>query len=307
MAHLVETMAYAGEVPWHGLGHRVPADLSTDQMMKAAQLDWTVQKIPAFVKIEDESQAINASALVRSSDNKILDVVSNDWNPVQNQEAFDFFNDFVNAGDMEMHTAGSLKGGQIVWALAKIKDSFDLFGGDQVDSYMLFTNPHVYGQSLDIRFTPIRVVCNNTLTLSLSEKGGKVFKLNHRKEFVADQAKIALGIAHAKLDRYKEMASFLGDKRYTKESITEYFARLFPATGEDLSRNAVKALEIMEVQPGAQFAEGSFWQAFNTITYMTDHVMGRGNDSRLTSAWFGANRNLKNKALELALDMAQAA
>jgi phage/plasmid-like protein (TIGR03299 family) len=307
MAHLVETMAYAGEVPWHGLGHKVPSDLSTDQMMQAAGLDWTVQKIPAFVKIEDESQAIDAAALVRSSDNKILDVVSSDWNPVQNQEAFDFFQDFVNAGDMEMHTAGSLKGGQIVWALAKIKDSFELFGGDQVDSYMLFTNPHVYGQSLDIRFTPIRVVCNNTLTLSLSQKGGTAFKLSHRREFVADQAKQALGIAHAKLDEYKSMASWMGSKRYDNESIKAYFQELFPSQGDKDSRNAIKALEVLELQPGAKFAEGSWWQAFNAVTYMTDHLMGRSNDARLQSAWFGVNKSLKNKALQLAIDMANAA
>ena len=307
MAHLVETMAYAGEVPWHGLGHKVPSDLSTDQMMQAAGLDWTVQKIPAFVKIEDESQAIDAAALVRSSDNKILDVVSSDWNPVQNQEAFDFFQDFVNAGDMEMHTAGSLKGGQIVWALAKIKDSFELFGGDQVDSYMLFTNPHVYGQSLDIRFTPIRVVCNNTLTLSLSQKNGTAFKLSHRREFVADQAKQALGIAHAKLDEYKSMASWMGSKRYDNESIKTYFQDLFPSQGDKDSRNAIKALEVLELQPGAKFAEGSWWQAFNAVTYMTDHLMGRSNDARLQSAWFGVNKSLKNKALQLAIDMANAA
>ena len=301
MAHLVETMAYAGEVPWHGLGHRVPAELSTDQMMKAAGVDWTVQKIPAFVKIDGESQNIDAAALVRSSDNKILDVVSNDWNPVQNQEAFDFFNDFVNAGDMEMHTAGSLKGGQIVWALAKIKDSFELFQGDQVDSYMLFTNPHVYGQSLDIRFTPIRVVCNNTLTLSLNQKGGKTFKLNHRREFVADQAKLALGIAHAKLDEYRDMAAYLGSKRYNNETLDTYFKELF---GE---RNAKDALELIHTQPGAQFAEGSWWSAFNTVTFMTDHILGRNNDTRLQSAWFGANKSLKNQALAKAVDFANAA
>jgi len=233
--------------------------------------------------------------------------VSSDWNPVQNQEAFDFFQDFVNAGDMEMHTAGSLKGGQIVWALAKIKDSFELFGGDQVDSYMLFTNPHVYGQSLDIRFTPIRVVCNNTLTLSLSQKGGTAFKLSHRREFVADQAKQALGIAHAKLDEYKSMASWMGSKRYDNESIKAYFQELFPSQGDKDSRNAIKALEVLELQPGAKFAEGSWWQAFNAVTYMTDHLMGRSNDARLQSAWFGVNKSLKNKALQLAIDMANAA
>ena len=136
MAHMVETMAYAGQVPWHGLGKKVPADLSPEQMLSAADLDWTVQKVPAFAKVNDENVNVGWSALIRSSDNRILDVVSNDWNPVQNHEAFQFFNEYCEAGDMEMHTAGSLKDGQIVWALAKVKESFELFKG-----CLLYTSP----------------------------------------------------------------------------------------------------------------------------------------------------------------------
>lgn len=308
MAALVETMAWAGEVPWHGLGHKVPNDLSTDQMMVAAGLDWTVEKTPAYAEIGGKKTPINASALVRSSDNRVLDVVTNDWNPVQNVEAFDFFRDFVEAGDMEMHTAGSLKDGQIVWCLAKVKDSFELFKGDQVDSYMLFTNPHRFGQSLDIRFTPIRVVCNNTLTLALrSESTGQTFKLSHRREFVADQAKTALGIAHEKLDKYKDMASFLGSKRYAKDTVNEYFTRLFPAKKDEMSRRAGEAMVALVQQPGAQYAEGSWWQAFNAVTYLTDHRFGRTADTRMQSAWFGQNRQLKMNALELAVEYAEAA
>ena len=155
MSHEIETMAYAGEVPWHGLGQQVPADLSPQQMMESAGLDWTVEK-QTLVTLEG-AEVPEKKALVRSSDNKVLDIVGKNWNPVQNIEAFEFFDDFVRSGDMQMHTAGSLKGGQIVWGLAKVNDSFELFGGDQVDSYLLFSNPHRFGQSIDVRFTPIRV------------------------------------------------------------------------------------------------------------------------------------------------------
>ena len=174
MAHNVETMAYAGEVPWHGLGKQVPSDLSPEQMLKAAELDWTVEKVPAFATIAGKKQNVGWSALVRSSDDRILDVVSDEWNPIQNHEAFNFFEEYCRAGDMDMHTAGSLRNGQIVWALAKVKESFELFKGDQVDSYLLFTNPHRFGQCIDIRFTPIRVVCNNTLTLALDRKSTRL-------------------------------------------------------------------------------------------------------------------------------------
>jgi hypothetical protein len=174
MAHLVETMAYAGEVPWHGLGVQVPSDLSPEQMLDKAGLNWTVEKKPAFFEMDDKKFPVGWSALTRSSDNSVLDIVSNDWNPVQNHEAFNFFEEYCRVGDMDMHTAGSLKNGQIVWALAKVKDSFELFKGDQVDSYLLFTNPHRFGQAIDIRFTPIRVVCNNTLQAALNGLENKV-------------------------------------------------------------------------------------------------------------------------------------
>ena len=142
MAHEVETMAYAGELPWHGLGVPVSNDLTPAQMQQKAGLDWNVEKVDAFVNIGGQQVKTGQQALVRTSDNTILTNVGEGWNPVQNSEAFDFFTDFVMEGDMEMHTAGSLKNGQIVWALAKVKESFDLFGEDRVDSYMLFSNPH---------------------------------------------------------------------------------------------------------------------------------------------------------------------
>ena len=317
MAHEIEfvngkaQMAYAGDLPWHGLGTRVPDDLTPEQMLEAAGLNWEVEKIEAFAKVGGKNVSVDRSALVRKTDNKILGVVSNDWNPVQNSDAFEFFNDFIAEGDMEMHTAGSLRGGQIVWALAKVKDGFSLFGGDEVESYLHFTNFHQYGYSTDVRFTPIRVVCNNTLTLSLNTKVERMVKISHRREFDGDNVKLMLGIAAEKLAKYKEMAQFLGSKRYTNENVVDYFKRIFPVSGGDnakkeISKNANVALGVLDTQPGAEFARGSWWQAFNTVTYLTDHLAGRTADTRLASAWYGYNKNLKTKALETALEMAEA-
>ena len=318
MSHKLETidgqaqMAYAGDVPWHGLGKRVPADLTPIQMLEAAGLDWTVEPRPAFAEVGGVMTPINRAALVRTSDEKMLDVISDDWEPCQNEEAFNFFNEYVAAGDMEMHTAGSLKDGQIVWALAKVNESFELPGEDRVDAYLHFTNPHKYGKSLDIRFTPIRVVCNNTLTLSLSRKSKNMVKISHRRKFDPEAAKEALGIAKDKLGQYGEMAKFLSTKRFTNESAEEYFRRIFPMNTndpdkkEELSKNAKEAMVIKDTQPGANKSEGSMWQLFNTVTYMTDHVIGRSADTRLYSAWYGPNRGLKTKALEVAVEMANA-
>ncbi|NBT09032.1 MAG: DUF932 domain-containing protein [Chitinophagia bacterium] len=322
MAHKLEIdvngkakMAYSGEKPWHGLGKEVPKDLSPEQMLKAAGLDWTVEKHPTFFEKNGEQIMTDKFALVRSTDNTVLDTVSADWNPVQNHTAFEFFNDYVVAGDMEMNTAGSLKNGQIVWALAKVKDSFELFGGDRVDSFMMFTNPHHWGQSIDIRFTPIRVVCNNTLTMALKHEGCKnLVKVNHRQAFDPEQVKTTLGIASEQLQQYKGQAMFLGSKRYKKETLKEYFKEIFPGLSQnqnsvrEMSKTAEIAFNnVIHTQPGSKYAEGSWWQAFNAVTFLVDHKIGRSQETRLTSSWFGLNRNLKHKALVKALDYAEAA
>lgn len=316
MSHEVETMAYAGEVPWHGLGVPVSNDLTPVQMMEKAGLDWSVEKqkiiTTAGIPVGQKQ------ALVRLSDNKVLDVVGTDWNPVQNEEAFDFFAEYVAAGDMEMHTAGSLKEGQMVWALAKVKESFDVFGDDTVESYLLFSNPHQYGKSIDIRFTPIRVVCNNTLTMSLNAQADKSVKVGHRTQFDADTVKETLGIAHEKFEKYKEMAQFLGSRKFTAESLIQYYNSVFPNTSrsntdkkvetvQDLSRAARQAYDVLETQPGAQYGEGSWWQAFNSVTFITDHVQGRNAENRLHSQWFGGNQLRKVKAAEQAVQFANAA
>ena len=315
---MVETMAYAGSLPWHGLGVPVSNDLTPIQMMDKAGLNWPVREVESFIEFDGKRMATGQKSLVRETDGKILTNVGENWNPCQNETAFEFFTDFVMSGDMEMHTAGSLKGGQMVWALAKVKESFELFGGDQVDSYLLFSNPHQYGKSIDVRFTPIRVVCNNTLTLSLDSKKDNSVKVGHRADFNPESVKESLGIAKSKLNTYKEMAEFLGKKRFTTDSLIEYYNSVFPRTSdkrvqdkalsvETLSRNAKQAYDALQQQPGAKYAEGSWWQAFNSVTYITDHVQGRSADNRLYSSWYGSNQVRKRNALETAIEYAEAA
>ena len=314
MTDAVETMAYSGEVPWHGLGRRVSNDLTSEEMLVAAQLNWEVEKIPAYFTFNGKEHSTGRQALVRTTDGRVLTITSNDWEPVQNADAFEFFHDFVQSGDMEMHTAGSLNDGKMVWALAKVNDSFRVFGEDQIDSYLLLSSPHEYGRSVDIRFTPIRVVCNNTLTLALNKKADLYVKLNHRRRFDAALATHTLGVAHEKLAEYKKMAEFLGSKRYTPKTVQEYLASLFPSASKKqtegalhLSRPAATILDILDTQPGHEFAPGSWWSAFNATTFATDHLLGHTVETRMASSWYGVNRGKKVAALNLAVEFAEAA
>jgi phage/plasmid-like protein (TIGR03299 family) len=324
MAHELEIvngeaqMAYAGELPWHGLGTKVSNELTPVQMMQKAGLDWEVEKKDAYIYADGQAIKTGQQALIRKSDNSVLTNVGSGWNPVQNEQAFDFFAEYVAAGDMEMHTAGSLKDGKFVWALAKVKESFDVFGDDTVESYLLFSNPHQYGKSIDIRFTPIRVVCNNTLTMSINSAANKAVKVGHRQVFNADTVKETLGIAHEKFDKYKEMAQFIGSKRFKVEDLLNFYNDVFPHThtpnkvarvteASQMSRTAQQALDVLDTQPGAEYAEGSWWQAFNSVTYVTDHLQGRSAESRLHSQWYGQNQLRKVKAAEKAVEYALAA
>lgn len=318
-------MAYAGEEPWHGLGKKVPADLSPEQMLKTANLDWEVESRPLFYETADgKSVRTKKRAIVRATDDKLMTVVSDEWHPVQNLQAFKFFDDFVKAGSMQMHTAGSLKGGKLVWAMAKINESFEIFGGDKIDGYLLFSNPHEFGRSIDVRFTPIRVVCNNTLTFALDSESASSVKVSHRSAFDPDEVKSTLGIAKEQLDVYKEKAKYLGSKRFKKADLLEYFNTIFPSMSYDeekrkqiedkglyrmdpVSRQAKECVSSLETQPGAKFQRGSWWHAFNTVTYVTDHKLGRDRDARLTSAWYGTNSKRKDRALQLAIEYAEAA
>jgi len=219
---------------------------------------------------------------------------------------------------MEMHTAGSLRNGQMVWALAKVKESFDVFGDDRVDAYFLFSNPHQYGKSIDVRFTPIRVVCHNTLTMSLQQSADRSVKVGHRQVFDPDRVKADLGLAHEKFAKYKEMAQFLGSKRFTVESLISFYDEVYPSTSrtaekvpatsvEELSRSARMCYDALETQPGAQYGEGTWWQAFNSVTYVTDHLQGRSAEQRLHNQWFGYNQPRKVQAAEKAVEFALAA
>ena len=317
-------MAYTGEVPWHGLGKSVPNDLTPQQMAEAAGADWRVYRKPLTYSPNGDPDSQYDSGwdvLLRDTDDALMDRVSRDWNEIQNEEAFEFFNDWVSTGEMSMDTAGVLRNGQIVWALAKTNESIELFRKDKIDSYMLFTNPHIYGWSASVSWSAIRVVCMNTLVASLnkSSQRDKVIKISHRRKFNADDVKESLGVAKEKLAKYKEMAKFLGSKKASTENVVEYFKRIFPVinvTGtpknpdrkvKEISKNAKIAFDILETQPGADIAQGTWWQPFNAVTFLLDHAASRNDDNRLYSSWYGENRRKKLDALELAGEFAEKA
>ena len=342
MAHAVETMAYAGEVPWHGLGVKVEDNLTPDEMLVAAGLDWTVSKRHLFTHSEpsvENSKAVipvnDYYVLVRDSDNKTFGPCGPKFVPSQNADAFKFFEKFTSVGDMSMDTAGALKGGEQVWGLAKINDGFTLPGDDRVLGYLLVSVSHKWGKANEIRFTPIRVVCNNTLTYALADKTRPSFKMPHLTALDAEvfkSAEEALGIAGDRMKDFKESAEFLSSKNYTSQNVVSYISELFQPELLEQQKNIeqmsdIKAIatrqsmvdefkripamvhQALEEQPGANLksSKGTWWGAANAVTFIVDHKWGHDRDAALHNAWFGGRASLKQKAISKALEYAKAA
>jgi phage/plasmid-like protein (TIGR03299 family) len=170
MAHEIESMFSVKQTPWHGLGKIVQDAGSSAEAIELAGLNWGVEKRPLFYPIPDSSESFDYArvsekfANVRSSDNSVLGVVGKTYKPLQNSDAFKFFDDALKAKDLVFETAGSLKGGRYVWILASISSGpIEVVKGDAVKPYFLLTNGHDGMRALSVGFTPIRVVCANTL------------------------------------------------------------------------------------------------------------------------------------------------
>lgn len=317
MAHKVETMAYANQVPWHGLGTQVEEGISAEDMVKSAKLGWKVALRDLYFRTgrnEKEYGVPRRHALIRTDRNEVLDIVGNRWNPVQNIDVVRFFQEYVSAGDAHIETAGSLDGGKLVWALAKLNASFKLPGNDVSEGYVLLANPHQYGKSLIAKLTAVRVVCNNTLTMAL--RGGTEVRLSHNRVFDAaaqQAAKTQLGIAREKFDAMAQVARRLARMTLTSDDVTRISSELLRAdnplaTLEEQPRTVRRIVSLYDGEgQGSQLksAKGTAWGLLNAVTEYVDHEYGHNPNNRLSHAWFGRGEALKRRASETLLALTE--
>jgi phage/plasmid-like protein (TIGR03299 family) len=302
MAHAVETMAFAGQLPWHGLGARVDEDVSVKKMLEAAGLNWTLDKL-RLQAIDDEVGGVGAIdihdrfALVRNTDKRIMSICGKSWHPVQPADTIGFMREYVEAGGAKLETAGSLRGGKTVWGLAKLDHSFNVTKGDKVEGYLLITSPMEVGRSTQIRTTTVRVVCANTL--AMAEGASELnYSQNHLTEFDVAAAKEAVGNAHEHLlqaeSRYKTIAKM---KINIEDAVRKVIVPVFmPEVANDENYADIllpeaqpkvlsEILDSMATAPGA--VQGTGWGVLNGVTHWGDHVAGRNNATRMHRAWVG--------------------
>lgn len=318
--HAVETMTFANETPWHGLGNPLPAEGLRDWHVAAvaAGLDWTVEAQPLWTVAPGFGdtrlvplQQVSHVANVRTSDNTVLGVVGPDYRILQNTEAFEWFQPILESGDVTIESAGSLFNGKRIWALARIAGAeAEVRDGDAVKRYVLLSHGHDGSLCVRLGLTDIRVVCNNTLTLA-HNGGSELIRLRHTKNLIEnmDAVRAALDVTRDKFVATLEQYRRLADKAINQDDVRNYVNLVFePHFGQSKAANDRIQDRLDHIVTLAYSGRGnsgtSVWDAYNAVTEFTSWERGRTQDTRINSVWFGESAKLNQKAFEIALQLA---
>ncbi|SAL15536.1 hypothetical protein AWB69_00738 [Caballeronia udeis] len=321
--HLVQTMSYVNDTPWHGLGNHLAHNQPLEVWAQQAGMNWKIEESEVrFVAGSTGLGSIHAfpeqKVLYRSDTKAPLSVVSNRYQVVQPAEILEFYRDLTEVGGFELETAGVLRDGKKLWALARTGQSATLKGRDKVSGYLLLATACDGTLATTAQFTSVRVVCNNTLAIALGDSTGAV-KVPHRSQFDAQAVKRQLGIAISSWDGFMVRMKALSERKVTAESAEAYFRRVLTyqtgsasnaldkpaATTNDSAIRAVHDLFAGRGK-GATLASasGTAWGLLNSVTEFVDHQRrARSEDHRRDAAWFGHGATLKQKAWDEALKL----
>ena len=315
MAHLVEQMAYVGRTPWHGLGNRLAEQQSIDVWMEQAGLNWNIRETPVRFINGDKSHLgeilsfDDHKVLYRSDNRTPLSVVSQRYQVVQPREILEFYRDLTEKSGFELETAGSLKGGRKIWALARTGQSGVLKGNDRTDAYVLLATACDGTMATTAQFTSVRVVCNNTLAVALDGRAQSV-KVSHRNVFDADAVKKQLGISVSAWDDFMYRLKALSERKVEQSEAEKVIRNLFQPRPDQIEQNSNeramgKVHALFDGEGRGAYLPSSYGTAYgllNAVTEFVDHERrARSDDHRLDSAWFGQGATLKQQALNQVL------
>lgn len=317
MAHEVESMFYAGEVPWHGLGEKVEKEITAAAAIRFAGLDWQLEKQPLFLKGKNEIDGIpvignsvpNAFAVVRPVDSKVLGVVSGAYEIIQNHECFDFMDSVIGEGQAVYHTAGSLFGGSIIFMTVKLPTDAQV-GPDKIEKYLLLSSSHDGSQALSIRWTPVRVVCANTLSAAFGSFSGE-FKIRHCRNYKdkVEQARKVLELTEHYYNQIEILFGRLLETSFSHGEMEEFTEILVPTEGnvsKQTKSKRQKLVDLFYTGQGNVAVKNTKWAAYNAVTEYADHYATirkregvSSSEARMNSAIYGSGQVLKQRALEL--------
>jgi len=304
-------------VPWHNHPSCKVIDTvaTIEEGIKLAKMDWTVNKEPTFLRDGRES---GAYALVRSDNNIILGAgVGEMYTPLQNKYAFQWFQPFLDSKEVVLDTAGALHGGQKVWVLAKIKrDNEQITPNDEVEKYLMLSNSHDGTTAVRVGFTPIRVVCANTLAMAHTKgnRENNLIRIRHHKdvEINLERVRDIVNAVDTEFKATAEQYRTLAHRNINQNDLRQYVKVVFgmePKTGKtELSTRSKNVLEkiigIFENDRNEKVAGANYWTAYNAVSEYLNYDRGHNVDSRLNSLWFGQSSMLNKDAFETALALA---
>lgn len=311
MAHLVESMMYVGKEPWHGLGRKIPEGkrLSIAEAVVAAGLDWDVELRHVFTEDSNRNRLgiLDQYAVCRGSDNSVLGIVGSDYVPLQNKDAFEWFQPFLDSGNATLETAGSLKRGRQVWVLARIRAGEMRVGdADEIANYILLSNSHDGSIPVKVGFTPIRVVCNNTLCMAHESEASRLLKVRHTARLIENLESVREIMDLADREFYATVSQYRAlVKRKIDRSGLERYARIVFSLpdkgGKELVPNIV---HLFDHGRGSDMAGRTYWGAYNAVTEYLNYFRGKTQENTLSSLWYGNSSRINKRALDVALGMA---
>ena len=321
MAHLIETMAYAGATPWHGLGNQLTQKQPIEVWQHEAGMDWQILESPVHFKSDAIGHlgAIHSfqeqKVLYRSDTKAPLSVVSQRYHTVQPREVLEFYRDLTEVSGYELETAGVLKGGRKFWALARTGQGAALKGNDQVNGYLLLATSCDGTLATTATPTTVRVVCNNTLAIALGEGKGAV-KVHHRSQFDPQAVKRQLSISTSSWDGFLVRMKAMAECKVTPNMAEAYFKRVLTYAAVNPSGQPVTAVNdralkaVQELFTGRgkgsnlASASGTAWGLVQGVGEFIDHHRrARSEDHRRDAAWFGAGAAVKQKAWDEAMKL----
>lgn len=336
-------MFYCGDAPWHGLGTKVDHALTSAEAIAAAGLGWWVDRAPLFTA--DGQEVAGWKATRRADTQEILGVVSDDYRVIQNLEAFTFLDALATEGSAMFHTAGSTHNSRRVWALVKLPESLVVVPGDRVDQYLMLYTGHDGTRGLTILFTPVRVVCDNTVRAAMGSlyrdaagsAPGHYYTIRHIgdvKQQLAEAQRV-LGISRKYFEVAGEAFRAMSAKEISAAMLEGYLKAVVPDPEESIvrghgdpgthsilyqsARDRAQRIRdriafLFEAGRGNQIpgARGTLWAAYNAATEWVDHVNvlrvdGEPKVRGFESAMFGTGEDVRQRAFDAAVKILQAA
>lgn len=322
MAHELASsndIAYVGETPWHGLGNKLPKNQPIEVWQKSAGMDFEIKQTDVlFNAANGDGNLLNlrsnpdATVLYRSDNNEALSVVSKRYKVVQPKDVLGFYRDLVSVGGFELETAGILKGGKKLWALARTGQETLLPGLDKVKAYLLLATSCDGSLATTAQFTSVRVVCNNTLQMAVGASKGAI-RVPHSTTFDPAAVKQELGLGMTAWEAFMASIKAMSNRPVNKFEAMSYLVNVLgdPALplNDQPNQKAIQTVYGLYSGEGRgsklQSANGTAWGLLNGITeYVDIHRRARNQDYRLDSAWFGQGAQIKQRGLAAAMALA---